>query len=430
MKYQDESDSFMKSVAGNSRPGGIEVEPLKTDEDVKLYSREEMEGMERASLVSHAWRIQKAYGEVERESKFLAWEFNEYHDNVALSSLATRVAHKLNAADLDAIATVATTDIPQHFGCGFATMFLFDTDAQHFTMYRCFPKDGCGEVEAGAKDSFLLRLLSSHPQPFIAEYCDEGGVIEMDSGGHIRVDVPEFWFKVLGNQSLIFPLRVKQRDGEHQHLLLGGLLLGDAQRELKVKDAEEAVLFSDLLSSSLYNARLVEQLNELTIIEPLTKIYNRRHLFNQLDAAMIQAQRHGHPLSIAMVDIDHFKQFNDIYGHMCGDEVLREVAGILKSGIRTGIDIPTRYGGEEFILVLPFTGLDAAMEVADRLRKAIKDHTVRYEGKELSVTCSFGVAEFIKGENAEKFIERADASLYQAKSNGRNQVCASTTVCT
>lgn len=248
----------------------------------------------------------------------------------------------------------------------------------------------------------------------------------MDGGGNIRVDdVPEFWFKKLGTRALIFPLYVKRQDGAAP-LLLGGLLIGDSRRDLEAKDAEVSVLFSDLLSSSLYNARLVEKLNELTIIEPLTQIYNRRHLFNQLDSAIIQSWRHGHPLSIAMIDIDHFKQFNDVYGHICGDEVLREVAGILKSGVRTGIDIPTRYGGEEFILIMPFTGLDAALDVADRLRKAIKAHVVRFEGQELSVTCSFGVAEYNGDEYSEKFIERADVSLYQAKNNGRDQVCAAT----
>lgn len=125
-----------------------------------------------------------------------------------------------------------------------------------------------------------------------------------------------------------------------------------------------------------------------------------------------------------MADIDNFKRFNDCYGHICGDEVLRNMATALRSGIRAGVDVPARYGGEEFVLVMPFTDLNMAMEVTNRIRKQIEGNRVIFENRELSVTCSFGVAEYQDGESLEKLVNRADAALYHAKKMGRNRVCA------
>ncbi len=141
---------------------------------------------------------------------------------------------------------------------------------------------------------------------------------------------------------------------------------------------------------------------------------------------MSLADRHSHDLSIVMLDIDYFKVFNDTYGHIYGDEVLREVAALLKNGLRTGGDVPARFGGEEFLLVMPYTALETAVEVAERLRRAIRDHRIRFAHVDLGVTCSFGVAQYVSGESLERFIDRADTALYQAKNGGRDQVVAAT----
>ncbi len=185
-----------------------------------------------------------------------------------------------------------------------------------------------------------------------------------------------------------------------------------------------SLVFCELLSSGLHNAQLVRTLADLAIIDPLTQIFNRRHLFERLDAAMTQARRQSHPLSVAMVDIDHFKRVNDSYGHVFGDEVLRTVADALRNSIRAGVDIPARYGGEEFLLIMPFTGLDVATDVANRIGGQIKALRVKLEGLDLSVTCSFGVAEYAAGESQEQLLNRADSALYRAKKTGRDRVCA------
>jgi diguanylate cyclase len=156
--------------------------------------------------------------------------------------------------------------------------------------------------------------------------------------------------------------------------------------------------------------------------DPLTGLANRRSLEAFLRTAQISAMEAGTPLSILMIDIDHFKTFNDGYGHQVGDQVLRLVARVLQESVRE-CDLAARYGGEELIAVLPGAALDACAEAAERIRRRIGEArlTRRATGEELtSVTVSIGVAQFRMAESAEGMIERCDRALYQAKRSGRN----------
>ena len=155
----------------------------------------------------------------------------------------------------------------------------------------------------------------------------------------------------------------------------------------------------------------------------LTGLANRRSLDEFLRSAQIVAMETGEPLSILMIDIDHFKKFNDSYGHQVGDQVLRLVAKVLQDGVREG-DLAARFGGEELMAALPGANLDVCAEVAERIRRRISEArlTRRTTGEELSsVTVSIGVAEFRLAEAAEAMIERCDRALYKAKRSGRNQ---------
>jgi diguanylate cyclase len=156
--------------------------------------------------------------------------------------------------------------------------------------------------------------------------------------------------------------------------------------------------------------------------DALTGLANRRALEEFVRSAQIAAMETGEPLSILMIDIDHFKKFNDSFGHQVGDQVLRVVAKVLQESVREG-DLATRYGGEELMAVLPGTPLDICADVAERIRRRISEArlTRRATGEEISsVTVSIGVAQFRLAESAETLIERCDRALYQAKRSGRN----------
>ena len=158
--------------------------------------------------------------------------------------------------------------------------------------------------------------------------------------------------------------------------------------------------------------------------DALTGLANRRWLNDFLRASMIRAMETDESLCAFMIDIDHFKKFNDTHGHLVGDQVLRLVAKVLQDNIREG-DLAARYGGEELAAVLPGIGLVACKDVAERVRRRISEArlTRRTTGQEIgSVTVSIGVAQFRLAESADALIERCDRGLYQAKSAGRNRV--------
>ncbi len=166
-----------------------------------------------------------------------------------------------------------------------------------------------------------------------------------------------------------------------------------------------------------------EEIYRLTIIDALTGIHNKRFLMEFLDRELARSARHARPLSVLMLDIDHFKAINDELGHLGGDVTLRDLSASVRANVRRE-DLFARYGGEEFALVLVETPNQGAMELADRIRRLIEKKDFRYEGKPYRVTISVGVASTggEHGLNATELIRRADENLYQAKHQGRNRV--------
>jgi diguanylate cyclase len=204
-------------------------------------------------------------------------------------------------------------------------------------------------------------------------------------------------------------------------------LLGETRR---MQDAN-AQLEQKLEASRDDIAALQRDLDEVrreSMLDPLTKIFNRKSFDEGLLKAFTEANDIGTPLCLMLLDIDHFKRFNDTWGHQTGDQVLRLVAMTLKSNIK-GKDMAARYGGEEFAAVLPETDLEGAIIVADNIRKAIqaKELLKRSTNEKLGrITASFGVAMFKKGDTPGSLIERADRCLYAAKHAGRNRVLGET----
>jgi diguanylate cyclase (GGDEF)-like protein/PAS domain S-box-containing protein len=166
-----------------------------------------------------------------------------------------------------------------------------------------------------------------------------------------------------------------------------------------------------------------ETLLEQATHDPLTGLFNRRHVEAVLRQELDRARRHARPLAVAMIDADHFKAINDTYGHSIGDEVLRAISDRCRRTLRSN-DVLGRYGGEEFIIVFPETNLEEASAVAERLRVAVADAPIRVGDNALMVTVSIGLASFALGQDLEKLFQRADSALYAAKQDGRNLVRA------
>jgi diguanylate cyclase (GGDEF)-like protein/PAS domain S-box-containing protein len=182
-------------------------------------------------------------------------------------------------------------------------------------------------------------------------------------------------------------------------------------------------LFANLTALVLNNAQLREALREQSIRDPLTGLYNRRYMEEVLKQHLRRVTRHLHPLGVIMIDIDHFKSFNDAHGHAAGDALLRELGRLLQSHIR-GEDVACRYGGEEFILIMPDASLETARQRAEHLRQMVKEVHVHYAGRSLEgITLSLGVAVYPQhGRSRDDVLRSADAALYRAKQEGRDRV--------
>jgi diguanylate cyclase (GGDEF)-like protein len=202
-------------------------------------------------------------------------------------------------------------------------------------------------------------------------------------------------FKFMQQSCTIGPLRNGQ--GEITHIFIA------------VHDVTETVNFE-------------QKLMALNMIDALTGINNRRSLEAHLRDEVDRHKRYGHPLSLIMFDIDHFKQVNDTHGHQCGDYVLQKIAEIIGSVIRTE-DILARYGGEEFCCLLPETSLTAAAVLAERFRKKIADYQFEFQKVSIRITISLGVSSMgARTSTPEALLKKADDGLYTAKNKGRNQI--------
>ncbi|HUG52948.1 MAG TPA: GGDEF domain-containing protein, partial [Vicinamibacteria bacterium] len=173
----------------------------------------------------------------------------------------------------------------------------------------------------------------------------------------------------------------------------------------------------------LQNSRLFERVNNLAIRDSLTELFNHRHIMDLLHHEFDRAGRYDDAFSVLMIDVDHFKRINDDHGHQAGDAVLREVSHLLRDTLRT-VDSVGRYGGEEFVALLPHTGAEEARQTADRLRQKVQARTFTAGGREVRVTVSVGVATSpMPGvDSAAALVREADKALYRAKGGGRNQV--------
>jgi len=217
------------------------------------------------------------------------------------------------------------------------------------------------------------------------------------ASGNLQVDIP-----VQGNSEISYLTQV------FNHMVAS---LQRGQEE--ISQAHEALIEKN------------RELHQLSITDSLTGIFNRKHVMDLFDMEFIRTQRYGTPFSVLIADLDHFKAVNDTYGHLAGDSVLRSIAKAMVESVRA-CDHIGRYGGEEFVVVLPNTGIDGAMDMAERIRRKIRLVTFNNDGQEFSMTLSIGLAVCHDDDNSvEAILKRADDALYRAKANGRDQAIGS-----
>jgi diguanylate cyclase (GGDEF)-like protein len=233
------------------------------------------------------------------------------------------------------------------------------------------------------------------------------GHVIVDGAVAAQVGEPE------GEDRIEVPLRAG--DSNFGHLVLMGPGFGEEDRMTAISIAAHAVVALD-------NARLHRIVREQALIDGLTGLANRRQAERSLEIELARAERFGGTLAIVLVDLDDFKEVNDLHGHLAGDDVLRELAAVLAETVRS-VDVAARWGGEEFALILPGTGAVGGAQFAERARSALADRTIlTQDGVPVRVTASFGVASCPEHGRGDELLGAADTALYEAKKRGKNRV--------
>jgi diguanylate cyclase (GGDEF)-like protein len=296
-------------------------------------------------------------------------------------------------------------------------LFLVDEDSYEFVLEYVYPEDNKAickkevdyQIECGIF-SWIINRRQPALIPTLASENDKSIVM-----------LPLSTIKrTLGVVMVKTP--IKESSITHENMKLLTMLAKQYSLVL-----ENTLLYGRLMKKHESLEKANGEIRLLSRKDSLTGCYNRGYLNEHLQHEIKRALRYHHPLSVALCDLDHFKKVNDRHGHLCGDMMLREFVQCLMSLIRSDMDWLVRYGGEEFLLVLPETAFNNAGGLAERLRKHISKKVFKWEGEKITITASFGVTGFDQRRAGENFspddlIEMADQYLYQAKNKGRNRV--------
>jgi diguanylate cyclase (GGDEF)-like protein len=241
-----------------------------------------------------------------------------------------------------------------------------------------------------------------------------GGMLDTPSCQHLRLKG--------GVSALCIPLVAQGETSGVLTLLDGGHRSGSTGSDLIPSKQRLAQALTESIALSLGNIKLREALRNQSISDPLTSLFNRRYMEETLERELRRAERKKHPLGYVMMDLDHFKRFNDNFGHEAGDLLLKEFSIFVQSRIRTE-DIFCRYGGEEFVLIFPETSLEDTAQRADQIRESMRHLHIIHQGRSLgAVTVSAGVSAYPEHGLTQSLMQVADAALYKAKAQGRNQI--------
>ncbi len=315
---------------------------------------------------------------------------------------------------------------PAELGKAICQAALDVTTAKRSALVRWDAETRSGVVQATGGTMRLPENMPVSINSFVGERCRQGLPVTKADARTLPFNDP----KLAGSNPMMGPTEAYRLIGSFSvvpmkidDVVIGAIVVeGKEPGEVTPAEGRNLFLLSVLAGNFLEAAWRIERANKHARTDPLTSLWNRGHFDEQLKRVLQETDRFGNACSLIVADIDFFKQVNDTYGHDAGDLILKSVSKIFMDGVRT-VDICARYGGEEIAILLPQTSLAGAMELAERLRKALEARLVYHAGRQIGVTASFGVASYPEAvATHEALFPAADRALYLAKREGRNRV--------
>jgi len=333
---------------------------------------------------------------------------------VTKMQMVTRLSRLINCLDLQTIVEACIERVPLLVEARYASLYFHDPKSGHLVLERHnHPRKIAERVELADVVNSPMSLAIRRKKLILIEDFDR-----FESAEQITLD-RNFKEHYSTGSCIIAPLM-------SGHMIIGVLNLADKvtgesfDREIDLPPIEQ---LCELIGASIYNIELFREVERQAKTDGLTGLANRRTFIETLTTEFERATRYGSKLSVLMIDLDHLKEINDTLGHQAGDTTLVHVAEIIRRSVRAS-DVPARYGGDEFSVVLVETGLRQAQALATRLLKAIQQEDQLIEGRRVPVTLSVGVGQFQGDPTPEHLIKRVDAALYEAKQQGRNRVAS------